>query len=884
MLRRLRTALLVTAALLLLAVGALVVLAKVYETEVKVKLVGALNERLRSPVAVSDMDLTLIARFPMASMRLHDVKVDELRTDSQPADTLLFAEELFLEFNLWDLFGGDYRVQRIHGEQVVLKPGFDRNGAENYLIWKPDTSATEASPIALEQVSFAQLRVRYRDDRSALQVDARSRELVLGGRFAEAMNELTLNGDAHLVAITRKGETLLGERKARVDLALAFGADDFRITKGDVHVGEVPLHLTLAVTKAAKGQELDLRANGLGLDLVDVVELLPDAARRSFQRFGMEGEVDVAIHYAGPLEGSGPALSVGAKLAQGRMQERRTGVAFTDLYGELALELSPEGVVRKLKVKDLRARSGNGTLSADWLSAGTHKAAVKADIRCDLGLAELLRFAGVDTLENVSGRLKADLRIDGVLRDMGDPKPADLRQLKITGLAALTDASLKVKGIRHRVEHLDAELSIAGNDATVRGLKAHVQGSPLEISGTLKNLVPFVLFETEHLAIEARARSQRVDLAALLQREEGATAGKDYALVLPATLDLDLRAQVQELVFERFTATDISGTIRLKDRVLRVEPMAFNTADGAVLGSLQLDGRGGAGASAYPLAIEATIKDIDVKQLFHEFQDFGQDFIGERHLSGRTRASIAFQAPLTPALKLDTDRLVCTIDIGLDNGGIKGHDQLIAIADHLRKNKLVSPFVNTDELRKRLADVRFAQLSNRIEIRDGAVHIPVMEVKSSAMDIELSGTHWFDDRIDHHLNFRLSDVLRMGKPQDDRFGPIADDGTGMRIFLHMYGTAGAPQFANDGAMAAAKRREQFQREKQELRSILREDILGKKPEEGTRPTDGEGTKPRIVWETDTNEVATQPKPRKAFSRLFREEKDKDTQERITVEE
>jgi hypothetical protein len=85
-------------------------------------------------------------------------------------------------------------------------------------------------------------------------------------------------------------------------------------------------------------------------------------------------------------------------------------------------------------------------------------------------------------------------------------------------------------------------------------------------------------------------------------------------------------------------------------------------------------------------------------------------------------------------------------------------------------------------------------------------------------------------------------------------------------------------------MAAAKRREQFQREKQELRSILREDILGKKPADGARPADSESTKPRIVWETDTNEVATEPKPRKGFGRLFREEKDKDTQERITVEE
>lgn len=885
MLRHLRKLLLLLTVLLVVGAAVLAILARVYETEVKVKLVGALNERLLTPVTVSDMDLTLIARFPMASMRLYDVKVDEVRTDSLPADTLLAAKELFLEFNLWDLFGGNYRVQRIHGKDVVLYPGLDRNGAANYLIWRSDSSARSTSPIALDRVSFDGLAVRYRDARSQLEVRATSDVLTLAGRFNGDENEVTAEGDARLLGVTRKQEVLIDERAAELDLALTFGRGAFHVTRGEVRVGDLPLNVTLGLTPEGDGLQLDLRANGLGLDLAKTIVLLPTAARRSLERFGMQGDVDLAIRYAGKLQGEGPALSIGAKLIDGRMKERRSGTAFTDIFGELALELSPNAVIRKLKVNNLSAKSGSGTLTADWLSDGIAKATVKADVQCDMGLADLLRFAGVDTLEQVGGRLRADLRIDGALRDMSDPRPVDLRQLRISGTAALSDASMKMKGMRHRVEHLDAELSLAGNDATVRGLKAELQGSPIEISGILRNLVPFLLFEQEHLAIEARARSNRLDLAALLQRDEGNIGGKDYALVLPLMIELDVRAQVAELIFEEFKATDITGTIRLKDRVLRASPMAFNTADGAVLGSLQLDGSGGAGAASYPLAIEATIKDIDVKQLFAEFQDFGQEFIGARHLSGRARANVAFQAALSPAMKLDRDRLESAIDIAIDNGAIKGQQQLIAIADHLRKNKLVSPFVNTDELRKRLADVRFAHLENRIEVRDGAVHIPLMEVKSSAMDIEMSGTHGFDDRIDHHLNFRLSDLFRLGDPRVDEFGPVADDGTGMRVFLHMYGMADDPQFENDGAMAANRRREQFNQERRELRAILREDILGRKPDSAGTGTGTQQGRVIIEEEGDTGAVAgAQPRQRRGLGRLFKEERDKEEQGRVQVED
>ena len=418
------------------------------------------------------------------------------------------------------------------------------------------------------------------------------------------------------------------------------------------------------------------------------------------------------------------------------------------------------------------------------------------------------------------------------------------------------------------------------------------QGQAIELSGTLRNLMPYLLFDDQRLLIEAQARSERLDLAALLlSDDQSASTGTDYSLTLPALIGIDLQARIAELVFEQFKATDISGTIRMHDQRLTIAPVSFNTASGAVLGDLELDARGGAGAKAYPLSIHATFQDIDVKQLFAAFQDFGQDFIGHRHLSGRTRAQVALQAPLSPAFELDMDQLVCVIDIALENGSIKGHAPLLAIADHLQKNKMVAPFVDTKELRSRLADVRFSRLENQIEIRNGAVHVPAMEIRSTAMDLELSGTHWFDDRIDHHLNFRLSDLFRMGKPTDDEFGPIADDGTGMRIFLHMYGTATDPQFANDGAMASDRRKQQLKQEKEELRSILREELgLFRGSTTGTATPTTSTTTPRfeVEWETPDSAGTTVQKPkdvhRKGLGRLLKEDRDKEEQERIRIED
>lgn len=199
MLRKLRTLLIAAAVLCVVCLSALVAIGKLYEDEVKATLVAAINEQLNAPVAVGEMDLTLIARFPKASMRMANVLAMELRTDEVPPDTLLHAAELFLEFSLWDLFRGNYTVEQVHASQVKLYPGLDGNGAETYIIWKTDTASTTSSTIALDKVSFKDLALRYSDSRHGIVIRSHHDRLLLRGHFAKALNEIVVSGDARLL-------------------------------------------------------------------------------------------------------------------------------------------------------------------------------------------------------------------------------------------------------------------------------------------------------------------------------------------------------------------------------------------------------------------------------------------------------------------------------------------------------------------------------------------------------------------------------------------------------------------------------------------------------------------------------------------------------------
>ena len=104
-----------------------------------------------------------------------------------------------------------------------------------------------------------------------------------------------------------------------------------------------------------------------------------------------------------------------------------------------------------------------------------------------------------------------------------------------------------------------------------------------------------------------------------------------------------------------------------------------------------------------------------------------------------------------------------------------------------------------------------------------------MEIKSSALNLSISGVHTFNNEIDYKIKMLLSDLLankmKRNKKENEEFGKVEDDGTGKtNLFLSMTGTVDNPVIKYDRKSAVEKIKQDFKKERQNLKTILREEF------------------------------------------------------------
>jgi AsmA-like C-terminal region len=182
-------------------------------------------------------------------------------------------------------------------------------------------------------------------------------------------------------------------------------------------------------------------------------------------------------------------------------------------------------------------------------------------------------------------------------------------------------------------------------------------------------------------------------------------------------------------------------------------------------------------------------------------------------------------------------------NVTIENGKLLKFDPLLALSKYIDINELV--------------DLRFSKMENTIEIKNQMIFIPNMHVSSNAIDMDLSGTHTFQNIVDYHIRVLLSDVLwkKSKRNSDSQFGDIENDGTGKSsLFIRMYGPADNPKFSLDKLMIKKKIKEDLQKEKSIVKDVLKEEFKGwfKKDQE-FREQQNEIPEP---WETDLPQKKT----------------------------
>ncbi len=817
MLKRIAQTLLVILTLLLVAGTVAYFLAKKYEPEVRDIVVYEVNRLLDVEVKVEDINLSLMQRFPYASLRLSHVVVPEAYCEGRQCDTLLYVKDLYLQISLWDFLRKQYRISEADLNSGFFHMEFFPKGKDNYHFWKSAESADPAV-ISLQNIAFNDFRFRYREAGGPA-TELLIREATARGSFGTEVYEVGSHCTVDLHYFSTDGDTLYTNLPIRGELAFQINNLSKR------HELSAPLIQLGRQKLGVRGHydpehhhawEIRMEAQAAQID--HIIELLPRGMRHSLRAYKAKGKTDIVLE-AKDANNKPLHLDLLFDRAKGSFQHD-VALGKAEIQ-EGAGSLQVRGALVSLYIDKLQGSLGPGRLSLAGSVRNFSLPEINLRISGSLDLQEVRNFFNIDYLDVLKGKVAMEGTLQGKLRyDTESAKAATLKGISFDGKIDVKDGGLKPREASAHFEAINGELRLDDNAISVQDGRAKVNGSDFRFSGKLSNALPYLLLDGQRLYIAADLAAPSLDFNTLWNTSES-RRDTSYRFSLPEMVSFDVQLELGEATFRRFVARNISGRAVYSKELLTLNPIRFQLASG------QAEGRASVARKthkSYQVDAGLALQQMDVSQLFYAFEDFGQSMVSSRQISGRADASVKFKALLSEGLELDAASIQSMVELEVVKGKLQKVEALAEVADYLRGNMVWRSLVKVDAFEKKLASIDFDTLRNTIDIRDRVVYIPAMRVGSSALTLQLSGKHDFDNRIDYRLNFRLSELFRTGKPRTEEFGYLVDDQTGLRLFLQMTGNVDDPIFSMDKEGARQKRKDDFSREKSTVKGIFKQEF------------------------------------------------------------
>ena len=292
---------------------------------------------------------------------------------------------------------------------------------------------------------------------------------------------------------------------------------------------------------------------------------------------------------------------------------------------------------------------------------------------------------------------------------------------------------------------------------------------------------------------------------------------RERQFILPYNIHGTVLLDVGSLNYEEHKFDALKGNMSIYNRIIHFPRISVRNGGADLLGSLKIEERA---PEIFNISSQLVSKNINVNSLFKEWNNFNQDIVSSSNIEGLAKANLTFEAPFDLRSGVISKAIKATIGIQIDYGRLKKVNTFDEIIQSLNNSNLKA-FLGKENLLifgGKLKDLKFNQLKNTLIIQNGELTIPSMSIVSSAIEIQASGKHTFDNQIDYRFGFRLRDLKRTKKSE---FGDILDDGSGLQIFMRMYGDMYDPTIEWDKQSRKEMSKENRKAETEDIKSILK---------------------------------------------------------------
>jgi len=797
-------------ALLILIIPAILIF---YEDEIKSGVIAAMNKHLNTKVLVDgkNIDITFLQTFPNTTLRFRNISV--LGSDPRYTDTLIRMTSLKLHFSLWDVLNKNYKIHEIRADDLYINAIRRSDGSENWNFLKKKDTATVTSKgdniFQIKKITIHKGYWIFRDEKKKIHLRHIPDEVITSW-------DQRNNNEFHIrIQWDGKWEKIFVSEKKypsfssfNLSSELEKNREVFTLSQTTLKLNDMKFSLQGQFLADTTFHKATISFEGKQIHLTEMMALFFDKLN-SFPE--IKNPLDVKGHWKmneKSWEVSSTILSKNTEIQYPSWKS-----TLRDLNFEARLEAGDK-IPGFLKIDSIKGKWNERIFNASLEWNDFSNPYIKINYEGIIPYEVFLTLSGADSIFETTGELKAkillqcnhkqfdkkDLLSDTRLELTLEPKHWSIRNKITDGKITLDSGVIFSDHEKVKVENMMVNMGTNRFklDGTWKKWMTFLSSAPeLELNGRIE-------FDTWNL------KQWTEEISRWYLRGSSASGSKDTSsgsAVMPYRILASVHAK--EMIYNQFNAEDVYMDMDWKDHQIFAEEIRMNCLGGNIQGAVRLD----LTPSGFHLMTEGSFNNIFLDKTLKSFEQFGQQTLTDKHVQGMADGQFVLKGSWNYNYECILSSLTAQSEFTLRKGRLKNFEPL----------KALSRFIDLEDLN----DIRFEDISSSLRIEKENIHIARTQIKNSALNITLEGTHGFNQVIDYRISLLLSELLhRKSKKFREEFLP--DEQNKRKAFIRIYGPIDQLKFTFDKQGYKEKIKEDFKAQKNELRNLIREEIFGKK--------------------------------------------------------
>ncbi len=707
-----------------------------------------INNTINARVDFQDVSVSLLRRFPRASVAIERLQVTGNGMFS--ADTLLSADNIDVALDLMSMIKGDnMKVYSVDVNRPRIHAIVAKDGSANWDIMKEDTATTteEEKPFNLELKSYTihDGYVFYKDSSADMSSEIFNLQHQGNGDFTADNFTLSTKTSADSVNFNYGPVPYLVNTKTSIDADVQV---DNKNSKYTFKTDEILLN---ELKIAADGffqlmndstYNMDIRFNAPSTDFKNILSLIPVVYQKDFAKVKTSGKAIFSGMVKGIMAGNKlPAYHVNLDIANGFFQYPDLPAPVKNINLSMKVD-NPDGVTDKTVIDISKAHLEMENDPFDFrllVKTPMSDMWVDAAAKGKLDLSKITRMVKLENGTSIKGLLNADVSIRGFV-DAVQKQQFD--KFSAAGTIAMNGFSYVAKDYPEGVSLSRLLMTFNPKNVTLNEASGNYLNTNFSANGSVNNLIGYAL-KDRPLDGVVNVKADNLNVNKWMGATDTSSAASSGPFIVPANLDLLVNAQVNEVKYDNLLLQNVTGSMHLDKETIKLDNVKGNALDGQLTVSGSYSTR--ENKKKPSIALQYDVQDLDVQKTFNAFNTVQKLMPIGKFLGGKLTSKLSMTG------KLGENMLP-------DLASLTGNGNIFLIEGLLQKFKPLEELANRLQV-DHLKNISLREIREQFEFDAGKVFVKPFKVKVKDIEMEIAGMHGFDQTIDYTILLKLPRAL-----------------------------------------------------------------------------------------------------------------------------